>query len=414
MHFSGILESSDNFDNHKMETSFSTCATFSLTSFAFNLFAKLIQGTSERNVLISPFSIAAALALVQAGTLPSSSAHKQFKMVLGSLSHVETASLSKEISSTTSASNDVQFVNANGLWCKHLLETYVNTVSDEHNALAADLPETFDTIDEFITLKTNGLIQNTMTGPIHPLTVAVLVNAVFFKGQWFEQFDPTFTSDGTFTTTDGVEKRGPFMKAERNMRVSFDSPLLGGANIVQLNYMQNSTTVWNGANIPNYAAYFILPQEPGIQSFSNLITSLVSLARESEGERTNFIRKLSNDLTDRKVILKVPRFQVSYGTKSIAAELKDLGLTEIFSDGSLVQMSDDPLVHLDDVLHKATVKISEEGTVAAAASVGIVMTRSLPVLPPRLYFDRPFVFMIFHVPTGTPLFLSKVDDPSFL
>jgi serpin B len=79
-----------------------------------------------------------------------------------------------------------------------------------------------------------------------------------------------------------------------------------------------------------------------------------------------------------------------------------------------MEMSDDPLVHLDEVFHKAVMEVTEEGTEAAAASVGIIMTRSMPMPPEKLVFDRPFVMIILHVPTKTPLFLARVDDPELM
>lgn len=110
----------------------------------------------------------------------------------------------------------------------------------------------------------------------------------------------------------------------------------------------------------------------------------------------------------------MPRFKLSYGTKNLSKELQDMGLKSVFTDGSLPEMSDDPLVHLDDVLHKAVIEVTEEGTVAAAATVGIVMTRMIPIPSPVISFDRPFLLMILHIPTNTPLFLSKVCDPEFM
>ncbi|PNH12429.1 Plasminogen activator inhibitor 1 [Tetrabaena socialis] len=59
----------------------------------------------------------------------------------------------------------------------------------------------------------------------------------------------------------------------------------------------------------------------------------------------------------------------------------------------------------------AVVEVDEEGTVAAAATA-IMMTRSLPMPPAELIFDRPFAFIIHHIPTGLPAFVGVVNDPS--
>ena len=87
-------------------------------------------------------------------------------------------------------------------------------------------------------------------------------------------------------------------------------------------------------------------------------------------------------------------------------------------------MSNDPDVHLSNVLHKAVMEVTEEGTVAAAATVGLVMTRAMPRPNPVLRFDVPFgVLVVYNNKDGedgkdggsgyTPLFMGRVTDPEF-
>jgi serpin B len=397
-----------------MNATSASCAAFSLSTFAFNLFAKLAQsGVQDTNVLISPFSIASALAMIQAGTRKDSIANVEFQSILGSSSHLEISSLSKQISSVESTSTAVQLIAANGIWSKSLRESYVKSITDDHDALAADLPSTFEPIDKFIATKTNGMLQNVVQGTIDPLTVAILVNAVFFKGKWTHPFDPNKTVNGVFTTSSGYEKELPFMKMERQLKVSMNSSILNGAHIVQLDYGNTDTIVDSNANA-EFAAFFILPSHPGSQSMNDVISSLVQLGCESASNNSGGIQNLISSLHELKVEIRVPRFKLSYGTKSVSKEIQEMGLKSVFMDGSLPEMSHDPLVHLDDVLHKAVIEVTEEGTVAAAATVGIVMTRMIPIPSPEIYFDRPFLLMIFHIPTNTPLFLSKVCDPEFM
>lgn len=393
-----------------MNATSSSCAAFSLSTFAFNLFAKLTQGLQDTNVLISPFSIASALAMIQAGTRDASAAHTEFQNVLGSSSHLEMSSLSRQLFSSEPTSKSVQLVGANGIWSKSLRESYIKSIAADHDAIADDLPPTFEPIDKFIATKTNGMLQNVVQGIIDPLTVAILVNAVFFKGKWAHPFDTNKTVNGIFTGFNGIEKEGPFMKMERQLKVSLNSPLLNGAHILQLDYGDNGADPDTTDNT-EFAAFFILPSHSGSQSMNDVISSLVELGRESASNQHVIFQ---NSLHEQKVEIRVPRFQLSYGTTSISKELQEMGLKSVFKDGSLPEMSDDPLVHLDDVLHKAVIEVTEEGTVAAAATVGIVMTRMIPEPSPEIYFDRPFLLMIFHVPTNTPLFLSQVCDPEFL
>merc|ERR1711874_539160 len=123
---------------------------------------------------------------------------------------------------------------------------------------------------------------------------------------------------------------------------------------------------------------------------------------------------LENNLMRRKVALTIPRFKISYGVKELKSDLQSIGIKEAFNQNGkdlFNEMSNDPLVHLDEVYHKAVMEVTEEGTVAAAATACVMMARSLPKPPPELVFDRPFVMIVVHMETGLPLFMTKVDDP---
>ena len=74
-------------------------------------------------------------------------------------------------------------------------------------------------------------------------------------------------------------------------------------------------------------------------------------------------------------------------------------------------MSSQSDLHIDDVVHKAFVSVDEAGTEAAAASAVIVGTTSMPPEPVTVTLDRPFVFLIRDIKTGTILFIGRVMNP---
>jgi serpin B len=69
-------------------------------------------------------------------------------------------------------------------------------------------------------------------------------------------------------------------------------------------------------------------------------------------------------------------------------------------------------LYITDVIHKAFVEVDESGTEAAAATAVIVGTTSVPADPIKVTIDRPFLFLIRDIETGTVLFLGRVMDPS--
>merc|ERR1712176_804965 len=92
--------------------------------------------------------------------------------------------------------------------------------------------------------------------------------------------------------------------------------------------------------------------------------------------------------------------------------LSEMGLQAAFKGyGQFLQMSEDPDVHIDRVIHKAVVEVNEEGTVAAAATVVAMKTRCMPRPELEITLDRPFVFVIEHIETKDLLFVGVVNCP---
>merc|ERR1712165_624697 len=114
-------------------------------------------------------------------------------------------------------------------------------------------------------------------------------------------------------------------------------------------------------------------------------------------------------------LLKVymPAFETTFKT-----EMKDtlelMGVSTLFRTPNLGDISDEPL-YVSDVLHKAQVKINEEGSEAAAATAVIVNTRSGGPSRPRHHefrVDQPFVFIIHDNANKLPLFIGRIINPS--
>ena len=203
------------------------------------------------------------------------------------------------------------------------------------------------------------------------------------------------------------------MKTSRRMSIGMDIKSLGGAHGVFLEYGSNDDKE------SEFGALFLLPPENTIQSMQNTISNLVSYTTKSKSQNKELSTPrlqtlLQTELRRSKVTMTLPRFKISYGAKSLKSELKKLGMQSAFDEnGTFDEMTSDPLVHLDDIYHKTTVEVTEEGTVAAAATGAVMMTRSIEI-PIEINFDRPFIMVISHIKTGLPLFIGKIDDPELM
>ena len=250
--------------------------------------------------------------------------------------------------------------------------------------------------------------------PIDPLMRAILLNVVYFKGTWTHRFEEAKTELGVFNTRVGEDMQGEeeedrekvvkFMKDRRHVMLHPKREELGGAVVMKLDYGEVKQDPERGWDLPaDFSALFILPQDESIESEQNMINGLASMS----------VAELMKNMFPREVNLSLPKFKLEWGTESLTDALRALGVNEAF-DGTDVfsEMSDDPDVHLDNVYHKAVMEVTESGTTAAAATAAMIMTRSVPPPPMDVVFDRPFVVMVVHVPTGTPLFVGRVADPN--
>ena len=409
----------------------SSCAD--LAGFGTTLFramlTPLLEGTTNseenENVLLSPLSIGQALALVSAGATPGSTCEAELLDLLGINRHsgvplLTDAILASAKTTTTTVEggeeqdSGVSLTTSSSIWLHGSIKaSYEERAEVVHHATAQPLPRTYAPMNEWAELASNGEVRNLFDGSqvVDPLTRAILMNVVSFKGTWTRQFDPSKTEVGVFYKTkldangeSGEEKVVKYMKDRRHVLLHPAQEELGDAIVMKLDYGPVRKDPERGWDLPSkFAALFVLPKDDTVESEQ---AALEGLAKSSMTE-------LMQGLRPREVNLSLPKFKLEFGTASLSEALRSMGLNEVF-DGTKVlsQMSDDPDLHLDDVLHKAVMEVAEEGTTASAATAAMIMTRSVPPPPMDLQFDRPFFVMVVHVETGTPLFVGRVGDPN--
>ena len=365
-------------------------------AFGIDLYKKLI--TEERgNIFISPYSISSALAMTYAGARGNT--EKQMAKVL--YFNLPQEDIHKAFSSLNayfnSPNKSYQLAIANALWGQanypfqkefiNLLNKYyeagfneVDFVNDENREKARL------TINKWVEDKTNNKIKEL----IHPedisaLTRLILVNAIYFKGKWQNQFDPKETRDMPFNLENKKKINVPMMHQEGKFNYTEDEKV----QVLELPYSEKELSM-----------VIFLPKE-GI--------SLSDFEKELSIERVN---KLLSNLSQEKVDVYIPKFKMEkrYILNKI---LIDLGMSDAFdmmlADFSGMTESKD--LYISKVIHQSFVEVNEEGTEAAAATAVIMSGKSIAPMIIEFKADRPFLFIIRDIKTNTILFMGRFVEP---
>lgn len=237
-------------------------------------------------------------------------------------------------------------------------------------------------INDWVAKQTNERITELLPdGTITPATVLVLVNAVYFKAPWNTPFNPSATSDRAFHAPDG-DVIVPMMYGQPQ-RASY--ALRDGYQAVALPYR-------GGA----FDMVFVMPEEGRFAEIEGRLGA-------------GMLASLFSALQRQRMELIMPHFELRTAAR-LDSMLRELGMVDAFTrDADFSGMSERRDLYLSVVQHEAFIRVDESGTEAAAATAGGVDLVSIPI---RVVLDRPFLFFIRDVETGSVLFLGRVLDPS--
>lgn len=357
-------------------------------TFGLALFNTLNQGATS-NVAISPTSIALSLQMIYNGAAGST---QQAMSQALQLQGLDALTVDQDNAALQAAfidpDPDVQLTTADSLWM-HLsdnpvLPSFVSANETYYGADIGDLTGAPDDVNAWVATATNGLITKILPPGDYSHVIAVLANAIYFKGVWKTAFDPDRTMVASFTLANGTEVSCQMMSQTGSF------PYLSGPNFQAVELPYGETGRFN--------MLIILPAA-GVDLGS-------FVANMTGGQLSTWI----SDLEPADISIGLPRFTASYSSSLVDA-LTSLGMGVAFDryNADFAKLAPEPGVYISDVEHETVVQVDESGTVAAGATTGTV---SITVAPPSMTMNRPFFYAIVDGKTGALLFIGTLVDPS--
>ncbi len=372
------------------------------TECALDLYSRLAR--EEGNLFFSPYSISVALAMTYAGargeterqmaetlrfTLPQRDLHPALNLL-----DLELASRGEGAEGRRGEPFRLHVANA--LWGQtgySCLPDFLDTLALNYGAgmrlldFASDPEASRTEINRWVSRQTEERIEELIpAGILNALTRLVLTNAIYFDAAWESKFEESGTRPGEFTLLDGSKITVDMMHQSHAFPYASDEAY----EAIELPYA--------GGEL---AMVILLPAEGRFPAFEQTLD-------------TARLEATIEALQPTRVKLAMPKFHYESAFR-LKETLGAMGLSDAFvpSVADFSGMDGTRDLFLQEVVHKALVRVDEEGTEAAAATAVVVGLTSAP--PPdevEVTVDRPFVFLIRDRKSGAILFLGRVLDPT--
>ncbi|XP_030559569.1 serine protease inhibitor 88Ea-like isoform X2 [Drosophila novamexicana] len=251
-------------------------------------------------------------------------------------------------------------------------------------------------INSWIANVTHDQIKDMLAaGDIDSRTQLVLANAAYFKGQWSSRFNADKTEQMLFYTSSENYSFVPMMKQKGNFLLNPDERL--GAHVLQLPYRTSMKETDEDSDI---SMVIILPPF----NTDALERVLAKLNAET-------LEAALKEASSREIEVSLPKFEFEQRLELVPI-LREMGINQIFdSNASFNDFSTEQSINFGDAKHMAKIKVDEEGSVAAAATVLVSFRSARPIEPTKFECNHPFVFLIYDHKASAILFTGIYRDP---
>ncbi|WP_198158001.1 serpin family protein [Paenibacillus sp. P22] len=366
-------------------------------AFGLSLFRELAKTDRDKNIVLSPYSVSEALGMAWSGSGGGTKAEMAKALGWNGSHPDEIAAGSKKLRSYLRLpAEGIKLKASNSFWYQkglHLLEPYEAALKNSYEAdlQAVDMPspKTVKALNEWVSKHTEGMIESVFdpSQTLNPDDRAIMMNAVYFKGAWKDEFDPVRTKPEPFHTMDGNVQKVPMMQRSG----SYAHVKTERLEAVRIPYLQDKLDL-----------LVVVPQ-------SGLGVPDIVADLERYG-----VWKDELALSPGSVAL--PRFKASYKADLIPV-MKTFGVQDAFSSGTSdftgmfepSALSSGLFINL--IQHQAVLEVNEKGTEAAAVTALGMAGSSAPSDPFSFRADRPFFYAVEDTTSGMWLFLGAINDP---
>lgn len=383
-------------------TADATKAGDAVNAFGLDLYAKLVAADRGRNLVVSPASIALALAMARAGAKRTTAIEMDRVMHdLGADANAAwVAALDQSLNSKTATYKDalgadqqvtLRSVNAPfGQQGYQLEDAYLRALAERFGAGlqlvdyigAADASR--KVINAWVNDQTEDRIPELLgPGSVDASTRLVLVNAIYLKAAWQFPFNQGGTQAALFTKLDGSTTDVQMM----HTAASFPYASGAGWQAVDLGYVGGGLSM-----------LVIAPD--GLAAFESTLDAAK-------------LAGITAALAPQEVQLGFPKFGAETQV-GLAEVLKAMGMPTAFDPDAadFSGMTTADRLFISAVIHQANIDVDEKGTEAAAATAVAMAASGMPAEPVKLTVDHPFVFALRDLDTGAVLFLGRITEPA--
>lgn len=363
-----------------------------LLQFAVDFYKQLLtESGAPGNIFFSPFSIVAAMSMTLAGARDDTAL--QIERALNIDGNAAPKQFSNFLCKLDSYEPSVVLRVANRLYTQKTLtplESYTTLLKEFYNSTIA--PVDFSSSADKVRLEINQWVEEVTLskirdlipdGVVHSETLLVLINAIYFKGVWENEFNPDATSKQEFHETKSKTTTVDMMHKEARFRTCRCDELK----------VQALEIPYKGSKM---SMVILLPDEiAGLSTLEERLTaSKLSNLLSSMGKPT-------------VVELQLPKFKIEQ-TVDLKKNLEAIGIHDLFSNNAdLTGISDKRSLKVSDAIHKAFVEVNEEGTEAAAATA-LMAVNYCARFALAFTVDHPFLFLIRCHDPDAVLFVGSV------